>query len=71
VAVDGTRLYVLEYGNQRVQILTPDGGFVASIGRPGQGDGCFASPWRCALARGALFVSDTENCRVVRLESPK
>jgi len=60
-------LYVLEYGNQRVQKLTLDGQPLGMIGRPGRGDGCFAFPWRFEVVENMLYISDTDNNRVVVL----
>ena len=58
-------MYVLEYGNQRVQALALDGKPLASFGRPGKGEGGLAFPWRCTIMNGRAVVSDTENGRVV------
>lgn len=63
VAVAKDALYVLEYGNQRLQKLTRDGVPVSFCGSPGE----FATPWRCALVHENVYVSDTDNHRVLRL----
>ena len=62
------KLYVLEFEGQRVQQLTLDGNGLAVWGERGSGDGQFANPWRfCALPTG-LYVSDTNNSRVVKID---
>jgi sugar lactone lactonase YvrE len=66
IAVDGTGdLYVLDTGNHRIQKFGPDGKFLASLGRQGQGPGEFYYPaWLAIDARGFLYVSDPNNQRV-------
>jgi sugar lactone lactonase YvrE len=66
IAVDGAGdLYVLDSGNHRIQKFGPDGKFLASLGRQGQGPGEFYYPaWLAIDARGFLYVSDPNNQRV-------
>ena len=60
-------VYVCEYGNQRIQRMTPDGKSLAILGQPGHGDGEFYQPWGLGLdSRGRLFVLDSNNHRVQR-----
>ena len=61
-------MLVLEFGNQRVQQLTLEGEPVKTFGRGGSGDGEFASPWRFCVADDDVYVSDTNNFRVVKLK---
>ena len=60
---------MLEYGNHRVQKLTLEGKALGCFGGPERRGGQFASPWRCEVVEDSLFVSDTENNRVVKLEA--
>ena len=66
IAVDGSGdLYVLDSGNHRIQKFGPDGKFLASLGRQGQGPGEFYYPaWLAIDAGGFLYVSDPNNQRV-------
>jgi hypothetical protein len=44
MAVDGSgSLYILDSGNQRIQVFGPDGKYIRTIGRKGQGPGEFES----------------------------
>ena len=63
---DGT-LYVVEYGNQRVQHFSPTGESLGTLGSPGHADGQFYQPWGLVLdSRNRLFVLDSNNHRVQR-----
>jgi sugar lactone lactonase YvrE len=66
IAVDGTgNLYVLDTGNHRVQKFGPDGKYLATYGRQGQGPGEFYYPgWLDVDAQGFLYVSDPNNQRI-------
>jgi sugar lactone lactonase YvrE len=66
IAVDGAgNLYVLDTGNHRIQKFGPDGKFLASFGRQGQGPGEFYYPaWLAIDAQGFLYISDPNNQRV-------
>ena len=66
IAVDGSGdLYVLDSGNHRIQKFGPDGKFLASLGRQGQGPGEFYYPaWLAIDAGGFLYVSDPNNQRI-------
>lgn len=58
-------LYVLDTGNHRVQKFSPDGRFLASFGRQGQGPGEFAYPDSIDVdAAGLLWISDPNNQRI-------
>jgi len=71
LAVDGKgNLYILDTGNHRVQKFSPDGRFLASFGRQGQGPGEFAYPDSIDVdAAGMLWVSDPNNQRIQALTS--
>ena len=66
IAVDGAGdLYVLDTGNHRIQKFGPDGKFLASLGRQGQGPGEFYYPsWLAVDDKGFLWVSDPNNQRI-------
>jgi tripartite motif-containing protein 71 len=61
-------LYVLEFGNSRVQVLDPGGTAVAAWGGPGSAPGQFASPQSLAVGPdGFVYVADYGNSRVQKL----
>ena len=61
-------LYVVEYGNNRVQKFTPEGVSLGCWGGPGREPGRFCMPWAVAVdSRGKVHVVDTENHRVQRI----
>jgi hypothetical protein len=66
MAVDAAgNIYVLDSGNHRIQKFGPDGKFLATMGRQGQGPGEFLYPSRLDIdAAGYLYVSDLHNNRV-------
>ncbi|MCC6607639.1 MAG: TIGR03663 family protein [Anaerolineae bacterium] len=67
VSADG-RIYVLDSGNQRVQVFGPDGLLVDSFGSAGTGNGQFnlegQGPWGMAINEEFLYVADTWNHRI-------
>ncbi len=66
VAVDKAgNIYVLDMGNHRVQKFGPDGKYVATIGRKGQGPGELFFPQSVDLDEaGNLYLSDPNNKRI-------
>ena len=61
-------LYVVEYGNNRVQKFTADGESLGCWGGPGHAPGQLHNPWALAIdSRGRVHVIDTENHRVQRI----
>jgi len=66
VALDGAgNLYVLDTGNHRVQKFGPDGKYLATYGRQGQGPGEFYYPaWLALDDKGFLYVTDPNNQRI-------
>ncbi|MCW5848572.1 MAG: hypothetical protein KIT87_00535 [Anaerolineae bacterium] len=67
VAVDADgRLYVADRGNDRVQVLQPNGAPLAAWGSRGSGPRQFREPHDVALdlTRGRLYVTDGGNARV-------
>ncbi len=62
---DPGNLYILDSGNQRIQVFGPDGKFVRTIGRRGQGPGEFASLNSIAIDHeGRLHVLDDRQKRI-------
>ena len=58
-------IYVLDAGNQRVQKFSPDGRYLATIGRKGQGPGEFMYPRSLDVdSLGRLYVLDNDQKRV-------
>ncbi|MEN8174251.1 MAG: NHL repeat-containing protein [Pseudomonadota bacterium] len=62
------RLYVADKYNHRVQVLSPDGGLLMSVGtgQAGQGAGLFDRPEGIAIRGCDVWFSDTYNDRIVR-----
>jgi thiol-disulfide isomerase/thioredoxin len=75
LALDGARLFVADTYNHKIKTLDPQTGGVktfAGTGKPGQEDGeraSFYEPGGLSIARGKLYVADTNNhaVRVVDL----
>lgn len=58
-------IYVLDSGNHRIQKFDPEGNFLASFGRHGQGPGEFQYPQSIDLdPEGNLYVSDSGNQKI-------
>jgi DNA-binding beta-propeller fold protein YncE len=58
-------MYILDSGNQRIQKFGPEGKYLATIGRKGQGPGEFAFPMSLDIdAKGFLFVLDNDQKRI-------
>jgi sugar lactone lactonase YvrE len=58
-------LYVVDTGNHRIQKFGPDGKYLATIGRQGQGPGEFYYPaWLDLDEAGNLYVTDPQNSRI-------
>jgi hypothetical protein len=61
-------LYVVEYGNCRVQKFTPEGQSLGCWGGPGREPGRLCSPWALVVdSYGRVHVIDSENDRVQRI----
>jgi len=66
IAVDEAgNVYVLDSGNHRIQKFDPQGNFLASFGRQGQGPGEFQHPQSIDIdAQGFMYVSDSGNQKI-------
>jgi len=66
IALDDTgNLYILDAGNCRIQKFDPEGKFLASFGREGQGPGEFQSPASLDIdADGNLIVADRRSRKI-------
>ncbi len=58
-------LYILDTGNVCIQKLSPEGKYIDTIGRQGQGPGEFQSPYSLDLdMEGYLYISDGRNRKI-------
>ncbi len=66
VAVDdASRIYAVDMGNHRIQILKPDGSFIVAFGSGGSGEGQFEDPQGIAVGfHHEIYVCDKGNHRV-------
>jgi DNA-binding beta-propeller fold protein YncE len=77
VAVNETTgaVYVVDVGNQRVQVFDADGGFTSAFGVGGAGDGEFAfrsftvTGVAVDQSDGSVYVADIDNNRVQKLDA--
>ena len=57
-----SKVYVVEWGNQRCHILNSDLTFSSTFGKPGSGKGQFRLPWDIACDNtGKVFVTDYDS----------
>jgi sugar lactone lactonase YvrE len=62
---DAGSVYILDSGNKRIQVFGPDGRYVRTIGRKGQGPGEFSDPNSIDIDReGHLYVLDDRQKRI-------
>jgi sugar lactone lactonase YvrE len=58
-------IYILDAANSRIQKFGPDGNYLATIGRKGQGPGEFIFPDAIAFDKdGNLVVADSAQTRI-------
>ena len=59
------KVYIIECGNHRIQILNSDLTFSSSLGSLGGGNGQFWNPWDVACdSTGNVYVADARNHRI-------
>jgi len=59
------RIYILDSGNHRIQIFSPKGKYLRTIGRLGQGPGEFQHPFSIDIdSKGYLYILDRWNNRI-------
>jgi DNA-binding beta-propeller fold protein YncE len=64
----GGNVMVVDSGNDRLQVFTPDGKALTQCGRNGSGEGEFNKPWGITLDNeGNIYVADWKNHRVQKL----
>jgi DNA-binding beta-propeller fold protein YncE len=70
-SLDSTgNIYVVDRSNYRVQLLTPAGNVLQTIGSPGSGNGEFLEPWGIVRDNaGNMYVTDSLNNRVQKFDS--
>ena len=63
--IDG-KIYVVDNGNNRVQVFTPDGGFISAFGEFGNGEGQFNRPVGITIdsRKDMLYISERGNKRI-------
>lgn len=66
IAIDTKRLiYIVDFGNHRIQKFTADGNFIGSWGTRGSGNAEFESPCGIAIdGNDRVFVADRNNHRI-------
>ncbi len=71
IALDGQgNLYVADLGNARIQKFSPEGNFLAAIGKPGTGEGELREPNGITVdTAGNIYVADALNHRLIRFKS--
>jgi len=71
IAMDSSgNIYILDSGNQRIQKFSPEGKYLATIGRKGQGPGEFASPSSLDIdSKGYLYVLDSMRLQILAPDS--
>ncbi len=58
VAADNGNIFVVESGARRVQMFSPEGEFLKTLGKEGQGPGEFQRPMQATIAGDRLVVFD-------------
>jgi tripartite motif-containing protein 71 len=64
-------LWVVDSGNDRIQVFSPAGALLKQFGSEGTGAGQFSSPWGIGISAysGNVYVSDTANNRIDEFSS--
>ena len=71
IAIDKNRnIFVADWGNHRVQMLSWEGRYVGSFGSHGSRDNQFTDPWGLSLdSTGNIIVADTGN-KLIKIFTP-
>lgn len=71
IAFDSSdNIYILDMGNDRIQKFSPEGRYLGTIGRQGQGPGEFQSPFSLDIdSKGYLYVAEGGSRRIQILTS--
>lgn len=65
VAVTGDEIFVVDTGNERVQVFSPDGTFLRAWGGKGNGPTQFSEPVGIVIGPdGRVYVADSGNARI-------
>ena len=64
VASEEGNIFVLDSGNNRVQMFGSDGSYLKTLGGPGQGPGEFQSPLGMAITEDRIVINDLLNSRL-------
>lgn len=65
IAVTDTEVYVVDTGNERVEVFGPDGSFKRAFGGKGSGPGQLSEPVGIAIGPdGLVYVADSGNARI-------
>ncbi len=65
IAVTGNEIFVVDTGNERVQVFSPDGTFVRAWGGKGDGPSQFSEPVGIVVGPdGRVYVADSGNGRI-------
>jgi uncharacterized protein (TIGR03663 family) len=65
VAVTDTEIYVVDTGNERVEVFGPDGSFKRAFGGKGNGPGQLSEPVGVTIGPdGLVYVADSGNARI-------
>jgi hypothetical protein len=64
LVLEGQELYLLESGDNRIQIFSLEGRWLRNIGRKGNGPGEFDSPSGLDVSGQQIYVADTFNSRI-------
>jgi len=63
VASPAGDIFVIDRGNNRIQMFGPDGAYERTLGKAGQGPGEFAGLYNMIISEGRLVVYDSRNRR--------
>lgn len=63
------RIYVADYDAHHLKVFGPDGKFIKTIGRKGQGPGEFQAPAYVEIGGGRIFVWEAMNRRISILDA--